>query len=244
MAKGEILVGVKLDGVPEVAAAMDTFRKSLVNRVMKSGATKGARRTLPPVKGNLDKHKRTGQLRRAEGVKFAGYRGGWTVLLGARKYFRGSFPGMMSPNATTVDPVKYAHLLEGGRSRPVYPGKRRPAKALPIFVRKLDVKKRKRTGFLGHGTMPRGKARRMPSSIGTQYGYKRKGKTIQDRARRVPGGWLLFSMSAMPSLPRPWLSKEAGTYGRNIKSAVTSEVVSELPRLAAVARSQGRNPYK
>lgn len=213
---GAVRVKVDLLGIPELVDALDVFRQSLVNRVVKNGATKGARKTVPAVKSALAKNKRTGQLSKSIGVKYAGYRSGWTVLLGPRRFFRAQ-----TQLHGTVNPAKTAHLPEGGRKE-VFPTSGRP---MPIFVRKLDARR-----------------------IRNVTAFKRKGGTIindkSGRARKVPGGWLLFSWGAKRAPAFDWLKGRRQEYGDNIKNAVVNEIQTELPRLAAQAVARGKNPYR
>lgn len=250
-AAAPINVHVDLKSLGQVQLALIQYRDSVLNVAMKTGATKGARRTLPTAKSTLKKHRRSQQLEKSLGVKYKAYRKGWVVLLGPRKYFRGSLPGLMSPNSTTIDPIKYAHILRGGRKEVHH----NPAKsdAMPIFVRKLDRKKRKPWGIYamqggtgGHGTLPHRKAAKLSKSRMTTYGKPLgRGKGMSaDRFRKVPGGWLLFSPYARRAPAYPWLDKAAPAYGSNIKASVIQEVQSELPRIAARVAARGGRPYR
>lgn len=243
MSRGAIPVAVDVVGIPQVRKAYENIRTSIVTQLVKSGSVKGARQTIPTVKAKLQKHKRTGQLIRSEGVKYKGYKNAWVTLLGQRRYFRGSAPSWMSPNATTIDPNKYAHLLEGGRGHTTRPD---TAFSMPIFVRKLQPRLRKRTT---KSRIPWRHARRFAKDRMTQYGYRRRQRNgvvrqIQDVARRVPGGWLLFSMYARPAPAYPFLDPAAPAYGQNIKNAVAQEVISRLPTVVARYAARGGNPYR
>lgn len=230
--KGAIPVKVSLANLPEVQGAYATIKVGYVNRLVKTGATKGARKTVPTVKSNLRKHRRFGQLEKSLGVKYAGYKLGWTVLLGPRRFFRGSSSTMMSPKAPTIDPAKYAHLLEGGRKE--VESKRISLNgrgAMPIFVKRLDF-----------GIRPRGGRLQSPGRL-TTFGRRGK-KATADRFRKVPGGWLIFATRAKAAPAYPWLVKGANAYGSNIVASVKSEITNGLPSLVAKARAGGRSAFK
>lgn len=213
-----IEVRVNLSGLPEAQRAM----REMPNRLaawMKTGATKGARRTLPTVKGNIGPHNRTGQLKKSQGVKYKGFRDGWTVMLGARRYFRA-----MDQNRGVVDPAKYSHLTEGGRKtvrlgvktnkRGVKGPSNTTAAAMPIFVKRVDPNLRRKADSRKFGA----------SQLQT---FGKPGKA--DRFRKVPGGYIVFAMSAKLARPVRQLKKSESEYGRNIESEVKTEIRSNLP---------------
>lgn len=212
-----IRVQVDLQSIRAVQDAIATLKYGVVNRAMKAGATKGARRTIPAAKSRLKAHRRTGQLEKSLSVKYKGFPNAWVVLLGPRHGFLGNSTAWMSPSATRVNPVKYAHLLEGGRQR-VEP---KTAAAMPIFVRKLDPLRRSRAA---KGT-PAGKIpfRSALKFAGGTFTTKSTG-----RARKVRGGWLLFSMYARQAKPYPWLKPADTTFAANIRDGVESEVKAIL----------------
>lgn len=213
-----IEVRVNLTGLPEAQRALREMPKKLASW-MKTGATKGARKTLPSVRSNIDPHNRTGQLKKSQGVKFKGFRGGWTVMLGARRYFRA-----MDPNRGTVDPAKYSHLTEGGRKNVrlgVNTNKKgikgpsgTTAAAMPIFVKRVDPTLRRLADARKFG----------PNRLQT---FGKPGKA--DRFRKVPGGYIVFAMSAKSAPPVRQLKKSESEYGRNIESEVKTEIRSNLP---------------
>jgi hypothetical protein len=234
---GSIDVRVNLANLPEVKRAIAAGSKK-VTAAMKSGATKGARKTLPAVKSNLAKQRRTGQLEKSQGVKFKGYGNGWTVMLGARKYFRSH-----DQNRGMVDPVKYGHLAESGRG-PVQLGIKKNKKgvrglsgttgqAMPIFVKKFDPTKRDPAGVhpMG-GPITNGKytGRSFGANRLVTYGRKgAKGGAGLDRFRRVPGGFLVFSKNAKKATGTKWLAKEQTNFGNNIQAGVTQEIQNKIP---------------
>lgn len=213
-----IRVQPDLMSIRAVQDAIATLKYGIVNKAMKTGATKGARRTVPDAKSRLKAHKRTGQLEKSVSVKYKGYQKAWVVLLGPRKGFLGNNASWMSPNATRINPIKYAHIVEGGRGQEVRP---RTAKAMPIFVRKLDALKRSRAS----SGVP---ASRIPFRSAQKFGKSTFTTASTGRARKVPGGWLLFTRFARPAPPYPWLKPADTAFAANIVAGVESEVKAIL----------------
>lgn len=211
-----IQVKVDLQSIRSVQDAI-ALQRSGIGRAMRTGATKGARRTIPTAKSRLKAHRRTGQLEKSISVKYKGFKNAWVVLLGPRHGFLGNNSAWMSPNATRIDPVKYAHLLEGGRQQ-VAPSQ---AKAMPIFVRKLDPARRSRAA---KGT-PAGK---IPFRSALKFAGGIFTRKSTGQARKVAGGWLLFSKFARAAKPYPWIKPADTTFAANIRDGVEREVQAIL----------------
>lgn len=101
-----------------VRAALEGIKQGVRNKVVKGGVGKVARIAAKQVKASIPKGP-TGAYKAAVGVKYKSYRGAavWVYIIGARK-------GMARPNPrpfakgyspAAFDPVKYGHLVEGGR---------------------------------------------------------------------------------------------------------------------------------
>lgn len=101
-----------------VRAALEGIKAGVRNKVVKGGVGKVARMGAKQAKASIPKGP-TGAYKAAIGVKYQSYRKAavWVFVIGARK-------GMARPNPrpfakgyspATFDPVKYGHLVEGGR---------------------------------------------------------------------------------------------------------------------------------
>lgn len=105
---------VKFDvrGLPEVKAAFEGVKAGVQNRVLKAALRKVASTANKTAKSGVT-GRRTGQLKRSVGLVYRAYRkgGGFAFVVGPRKGFK-----VINPETgKNVDPVFYAHLVEGGR---------------------------------------------------------------------------------------------------------------------------------
>ena len=132
---------VSVTGGPEVAAAIRGVKAGVANRVLKSAVSKQARKATKIAKSKL-KGGRTGQLAKSIGYVYRVYRSKtiWVYVIGPRKGYRMRIDALPERSQKrlvrllgkrkrrkltaaqtrillqkTVDPVKYAHLVEGGR---------------------------------------------------------------------------------------------------------------------------------
>lgn len=101
-----------------VRAALEGVKQGVRNKVVKGGVGKAARMAARRAKASIPKGP-TGAYKASIGVKFKSYRGAavWVYVIGPRK-------GMARPNPrpfakgyspASFDPVRYGHLVEGGR---------------------------------------------------------------------------------------------------------------------------------
>lgn len=147
MAKLRVTVG--LAGQEGVAAAFEGVKQGVKNKVLKSACRKQAGKATKVAKGMLSR-KRTGRLAKAIGYLYRTYKRGtvWLYVVGPKKGFRVRVSDLTAAGQkqalnrlgrakgrrakltpmqaqkfldSYVDPVKYAHLVEGGRKavRPV-----------------------------------------------------------------------------------------------------------------------------
>ena len=134
-------VKVGLAGQKDVAAALAGVKAGVRNRVLKAAAGKQARKAAKVAKGALVPH-RTGQLKRAISYVYRSYKSGkvWVYVAGPRKGFKVRVSDLTAAGQRAalrklgkkrraglterqalkfvqsyVDPVKYGHLVEGGR---------------------------------------------------------------------------------------------------------------------------------
>ncbi len=116
-----------------VRAALEGIKQGVRNKVVKGGVGKAARIAAKQVKASIPKGP-TGAYKAAVGVKYKSYRSAavWVFVVGARK-------GMARPNPrpfakgyspAAFDPVKYGHLVEGGR-KAVAPARARMLRFYP-----------------------------------------------------------------------------------------------------------------
>lgn len=132
---------IKIAGGNDVANAIKGIKAGVANRVLKSAVGKVARKAQKTAKSRI-KAKRLGLLSKAIGYLYRTYKKGtvWVYVIGPRKGFRQRVDAMPQRAqkklirllgkrkrrkltdaqvrilvAKSVDPVKYAHLVEGGR---------------------------------------------------------------------------------------------------------------------------------
>lgn len=105
-------VKVKLDdaAVSALAYRLSELSTKRATAAVRKGVDKATQMVSADAKTRVPK--RTRQLRKAIGRRVRKYRAGAVVvgLVGPRRGFR-----IVLPNGKTVDPVKYAHLVEFGR---------------------------------------------------------------------------------------------------------------------------------
>lgn len=137
----KVRVSVEVRGGPELAAALAGVKAGVANRVMKAAGRKQAAKAAKVAKAHL-RGQRTGQLKRSIGAVYRAYRKSkvWVFVVGPRKGFRTQVAAVPKSARNRlirvlgkqrgrtvsgrqvhrivgkyVDPVKYAHLVEGGR---------------------------------------------------------------------------------------------------------------------------------
>lgn len=102
----------------QVQAALEGIKDGIRNKVVKGGVGKSARQAAKQAKASIPKGP-TGAYKAAVGTKYKSYRKAtvWVFVVGPRK-------GMARPNPrpfakgyspAAFDPVRYGHLVEGGR---------------------------------------------------------------------------------------------------------------------------------
>jgi hypothetical protein len=118
----KLAVRVKFDvkGDLQVAADLNGIKTGVQNRVLKDAIGKLARRTAKRAKAGL-RGGRTKALKRSVGTVYRSYKkaGRFAYVVGPRTGFK-----TKDQFGRTVDPAKYAHLVEGGRKE-VRPTKKR-----------------------------------------------------------------------------------------------------------------------
>lgn len=247
---GRIQVGVNIGGLHEVQAAYRDFRSQYVNRLVKAGAIKAGRKTVPELKRNTRIGKRTGMLEKARGYRYRSYKRNdiWVVLVGARSNMHAnhSFWGK-------IVPTKYDHLFEGGRAA-VRAGTRTTrkngkttkhatgARVLAMKVKSLAAgTSGSRIGkssapqkvpilLLNRATGNLAKAMRNTKHRLTRYlggvWRVRKGK-------KVPGGWIVFAMSAAAVTGRLPVENAEPWFASHAPKCVIDELRTGLPRILA-----------
>lgn len=111
-----MLSKTKIEGMDKILKKLSMLKKSAATKVMRKGIAAGTKVVLSGAKARLPTKtkylgKRSGLLRKSLGRKTKTYRQNGVVVgvVGPRKGFAKVIDGKR------VDPVKYAHLVEGGR---------------------------------------------------------------------------------------------------------------------------------
>ena len=242
---GSIKVGVNIGGLQEVQAAYRDLRASYVNRLVKAGAIKAGRRTVPEVKRRTKVGKRTGMLEKARGYRYRSYKRSdiWVVLVGARSNMHAehSFWGK-------IVPTKYDHLFEGGRAR-VEAGVRtirlqasrktsftgKPLLAIRVKHKNGRVGKRKAVGqerlILRNkvtGNLPNimsGSKKWLSKYLGGAW-------TVRE-GKKVPGGYIVYAKSAKAVKGRKPVEGAEPFFARKAPQCVIDEIRTGLPRILA-----------
>lgn len=241
---GRIVVQCNVRGFPAVRSAYLDFKDQYVNRLVKTGAQKAGRRTVPPVKSLTKPGHRTGTLERARGMKYKAYRRSmvWVVLVGARHGFKANYPFWGN-----VDPTKYDHLFEGGR-RAVRAGSRVSRKFVSIGNRRTMVNMRVKTNArvltIKIKTPPKGKRKgrvnkkHMQKQIRKRTGIKR---LYVRGARKVWGGYIVYATTAKAAPAHKPVERNQGTFAKNAYTCITDEIRTGIPKIVA---KYGNKVYK
>lgn len=241
---GRIIVTTNVRGYPAVRAAYRDFNDQYINRLVKTGAGKAGRKTVPPVKAATSPGLRTGQLERSRGMKQKSYRRSkvWVVLVGARHGFR-----MSDPFWGKVDPTKYDHLYEGGRNR-VRAGSKTVRRGARIGNRRVQINVKQPTNAkvltIKIKQPPKGKKKgrvnkkHIQKQIRKQLGIKR---LYVRGARKVMGGYIVYAKVAKAAPPHKPVERNVNTFARNAESSITNEIRTGIPKILA---KYGNKVYK
>lgn len=244
----KIKVQVDIGGIQEVKDAYKYLRFGYANRLIKSGAIKAGRRTVPTVKRYTNKNKRTGMLEKSRGHTYKVYKKGniWVVLVGART-------GMWAyhPFWKWIKPTRYDHLLEGGRKEVVAgtstdkKGNKNPTgkNVLAIKVKRIDPARRFASTSSDKGASMPGKQRlnlqtRFRGNLGNALkdpkkrivNYEGKNWSLA-RGKKVSGGYIIFAQRAAPVLGVMPVENSEPTFRRLAPQAIIDEIRNGLPHL-------------
>lgn len=241
---GRIIVQTNVRGYPAVKAAYADFKGQYINRLVKTGAAKAGRKTVPGVKTLTKPGHRTGQLERSRGMKQKSYRRSrvWVVLVGARHGFRQDYPFWGK-----VDPTKYDHLFEGGR-KAVKAGSKTVRRGYKVGGRRIVLNVRQKTN-----------AKLLAMKIKIPPKAKRKGRVnkkhiqrqIRKRtgikrlyvrgARKVAGGYIVYAKVAKAVAGRKPVERNVNNFAKNAEQSITSEIRTGIPKILA---KYGNKVYK
>lgn len=241
---GRIIVQTNVRGYPAVQAAYRDFKDQYINRLVKTGAGKAGRKTVPGVKSATKPGHRTGILESSRGMKQKSYRRSkvWVVLVGARHGFGGTLPFWGK-----VDPTKYDHLFEGGRNR-VRAGTRTVRKPASIGGRRVMVNVRQKTNAkvlaMKMKIPPKAKRKGRVNKKHIQRQIrKRTGiKRLYVRgARKVLGGYIVYAKVAKAVAGRKPVERNMTNFATNAQTCITSEIRTGIPKILA---KYGNKVYK
>src|SRR5262245_59638504 len=105
-----VAVRAEVRGLDQILARLTHVEKAVAKKILRSIVNHGTKLQLQAAKSNLQ-GERTGQLRRSMGRKIKVYTNTrtWVGIVGPRRGYK------ITVNGHNVDPVHYAHLVEGGR---------------------------------------------------------------------------------------------------------------------------------